>query len=332
VIVLEKLWELVSRRGFMLTILLLITMIAMSSLNQDFLNISNLIGITQFGAVLALLAIGQSLVILSGRGAIDLSVGAMLSLSGVFLGLLFKSGMNIWIASILAIFFGGLLGLINGIIINYFHIHSLIATLGTQYLFGSLALYLTKGTPISGFPNSFGSIGQDMILGIPVQVLLIAIPVYIIMWFIIYRNRIGREIYLLGTNDVAARFSGIKVKKIRTIIFTLSGFLAGIGAVVTCSWLMTARADVGSGMEMESLTVAVLGGIIISGGKGHLGSVMLSVLIVTILNSGLQMANINSVWELAILGLLLILAIIFNNLLISQGMNKSSLRITKSKG
>ncbi|MCO7174825.1 ABC transporter permease [Sporolactobacillus kofuensis] len=314
----KTIWAIADKRGFMLTLLLIITIAIMSFLNQDFLSIDNLVGITQFGAVLSLLAIGQSLVILSGRGAIDLSVGAMLSLSGVFLGVLFQAGMNIWVASLLAILFGGLLGLINGVLVNFCHIHSLIATLGTQYLFSSIALYLTSGTPVSGFPSSFGVIGQGMIIGIPIQVVLVAVPVYIIMWFMVYRTRAGREIYLLGTNDIAAKFSGIQVNKIRTLIFTLSGLLSGIGAVVTCSWLMTARADAGTGMEMESITVAVLGGIIVSGGKGHLGSVMLSVLIVTVLNSGLQIANIDSVWELAILGILLILAIVFNNILVTK--------------
>lgn len=311
-------WRLLERRSVLLVMLLVLVIIVMSLISPYFLNVVNLLGITQFGAVLVLLAIGQSLVIVSGRGGIDLSIGSILSLSGVVIGMLVQQGVNVWAASALGIVAGGLFGALNGLMVAYIGLPPLITTLGTNYLYGSLALYLTKGLPISGFPKSFEFLGQGLIFGIPAQVLLVALPVFVLFWFIIYRTKFGREVYLIGTNEVAARFSAIQVKQVRFSLYAISGLLAGLGAVVMCSWLMTARADVGNGMDMQSITVAVLGGVSITGGQGHLGAVMLAVLVVTMLSSGLQIANINSMWQLAILGMILLFAVALNQFILKR--------------
>ncbi len=312
-------------RTYFLTLLLVMIIIIMSILSPYFLTVQNLLEITQFGAVIALLAIGQSLVIASGNGGIDLSVGSMVSLSGVLMGLAFNAGISIWIASIIAILVGVLLGAFNGFATSVIGLPPFIATLGTMYMYGSLALVLTKGTPISGFPESFGFLGQGTILGIPTQVLLIVIPVFLIISFIVYRTVFGRQIYLVGTNDTAAKFANIKVKRTRFLLFTLSGLLSGIGSVIMSSWLMTARADVGSGLELQAITIAVLGGMHIFGGKGQLGGVMLAVLVVTMLSPGLQIANINAIWQLAILGIILIGAVALNQ----YSSNRLSLKAIK---
>jgi Ribose/xylose/arabinose/galactoside ABC-type transport systems, permease components len=314
--------RLLERRSVLLVVLLALVIVVMSLISPYFFSVTNLLGITQFGAVLVLLAIGQSLVITSGRGGIDLSIGSMLSLSGVAIGMLVQQGVNVWLASLLGIVSGGLFGALNGLMVAYIGLPPLITTLGTNYLYGSLALYLTNGVPISGFPESFEFLGQGLILGIPAQVLLVALPVFALFWFIVYRTRFGREIYLIGTNEIAARFSAIQVKQIRFSLYTISGLLAGLGSVIMCSWLMTARADVGSGMDMQSITVSVLGGVSITGGQGHLASVMLAVLVVTMLSSGMQIANINSMWQLAILGMILLFAVALNQFVLKRSASK----------
>jgi ribose/xylose/arabinose/galactoside ABC-type transport system permease subunit len=314
--------RLLERRSVLLVVLLALVIVVMSLISPYFFSVTNLLGITQFGAVLVLLAIGQSLVITSGRGGIDLSIGSMLSLSGVAIGMLVQQGVNVWLASFLGIVSGGLFGALNGLMVAYIGLPPLITTLGTNYLYGSLALYLTNGVPISGFPESFEFLGQGLILGIPAQVLLVALPVFALFWFIVYRTRFGREIYLIGTNEIAARFSAIQVKQIRFSLYTISGLLAGLGSVIMCSWLMTARADVGSGMDMQSITVSVLGGVSITGGQGHLASVMLAVLVVTMLSSGMQIANINSMWQLAILGMILLFAVALNQFVLKRSASK----------
>jgi ribose/xylose/arabinose/galactoside ABC-type transport system permease subunit len=306
-----------SRTSFLISLLLFIIII-LSFSSPYFLSISNLLEITQFGAVLAIVALGEALIILSGNEGIDLSVGAILSLSGVLFGLAINNGFSMGAAIIITILSGILLGCINGILIAYIGIPPLIGTLGTMYIYSSLALYLTGGTPISGFPEYFKILGQKNTLGIPNQVLFVAVPIFIFTYFIIKRTSFGRKVYLVGTNDVAARLATINTPKVRMALYAYSGFLASIASIIMCSWLMTARADVGNGLELQAVTVSVLGGINIKGGEGNLSGVMLAVLIITITSSGLQIANVNSIWQLAILGFILIFAVLLNQYIVDK--------------
>lgn len=313
-----------SRTKFLI-LLLVAEMFLLSLSSPYFLNVSNLVQITQFGAILMLLALGESLVMLGGRDGIDLSVGATLSLSGVFFGLAIKAGMSVPIAAVITVAAGLALGCINGFLVAWMGMPALIATLGTQYVYSSLALYLTGGIPISGFPDSFKVLSLESTLGIPNQILFVVVPACVVMMVLMYRCKFGRRVYLLGTNPEAAKFTAINERKIRFAIYAIAGVLAALGAIVNNSWLMTARADAGSGMELQAITVAVLGGIAVEGGSGHLSAVIMGVLIITMMNSGLQIANVNSIWQLAVLGLVLILAVVFN-----QMMNKLVSRAEKS--
>lgn len=304
--------KLLNNRVYFLLILLVLVFVIMSLLSPYFLNLDTILEITRLGTVLLLLAMGQTLVILAGGAGIDLSVGSMLSLAGVLFGLMVHNGVNIWAASLLAIGAGAMLGAINGVTIAWIGIPPLIGTLGTMWAYGALALVITNGIPISGFPTSFSFLGDGQILGIPSQIVLVALPIFLVLQYVIAKTFLGRWIYLTGVNDTAARFSGVPVTRVRFFIYTLSGLLAGIGAVVMASWLMAARADVGSGMELQSITVAVLGGTNIFGGFGSLLGTLLAVLIVTLVASGLQLGNINAIWQLAVLGIILLGAVALN--------------------
>lgn len=303
-----------SRTKFLL-LLLIVEVVLLSFSSPHFLNINNLLGITQFGAILMLLALGESLVIMGGREGIDISIGSTLSLSGVFFGLAIKAGASIPVAIIITLIVGFVLGSINGIMVSFLGMPALIATLGTQYIYSSLALYLTGGVPISGFPEAFMWLSLESTLGIPNQVLFVAVPVTIAMMIVIYKTTFGRHIYLMGTNPEAAKFTAINERKTRFSLYAIAGVLAAVGAIVNNSWLMTARADAGSGMELQAITIAMLGGIAIEGGSGHLSGIIIGVLIITMMNSGLQIANVNSIWQLAVLGFVLILAVVFNQLM-----------------
>lgn len=304
--------KVLNNRTYLLLILLVLEILLLSLSSPYFLNISNLIEITQFGAMLILLALGESIVILSGREGIDLSVGSSLSLAGVFFGLSIKAGASIPIAVTITLLSGVLLGAINALLIAIIKLPALIATLGTQYIFGSLALFLTGGIPISGFPESFKALSLESTFGIPNQILFIIIPVCAIILVLVYKTKFGRKVYLMGTNPEAAKFAGINEKRIRFIVYTIPGLLAAIGAIISNSWLMTARADAGVGMELQAITIACLGGIAVEGGRGNLSAVIIGVLIITMMNSGLQIANVNSIWQLAVLGFILLIAVIFN--------------------
>lgn len=309
---LDRLFFALGNRIYFLIGLIIIVVLVMSSISPYFFNIDNLLGMTRFGAVLALVSLGEILVIIVGGGGIDLSVGSMVSLSGVLFGLMVKAGVPVWPAAVACVIIGGLLGGVNGLIVAKWGMVPLIGTLGTMYTFGALALVLTNGNPISGFPSQFGFLGQGMILKVPVQVLLVVVPIFIIVNYMVTRTRYGRDVYLVGVNEQAARFAGISVVRTRFILYTLSGVLAGFGAVIMASWLMTARADVGNGLEMQAITVAMLGGTNIAGGAGTLVGGILALLIVTMIASGLELANINTIWQLGILGFVLLGAVALN--------------------
>jgi ribose/xylose/arabinose/galactoside ABC-type transport system permease subunit len=308
----HALYIILGNRVYFLVGLITIVVIIMSSMSPYFLTVNNLLGMTRFGAVLALVALGETLVILAGGGGIDLSVGAILSLSGILFGMMMKAGIPLWAAAIACIVIAGILGAVNGLTIAKLGLPPLIGTLGTMYAYGALALVLSKGIPVSGFPKEFGFLGQGMILKIPVQVLLIVVPLFILLQFITSKTKFGRNIYLVGVNEQAARFAGISVINTRFVLYTLSGILAGFGAIIMASYLMTARADVGNGLELQAITVAMLGGTNIMGGTGSLVGTILAVLIVTMVASGLQLANVNTIWQLAVLGLILLGAVAIN--------------------
>ena len=323
----EVFTRLLGNRVYFLLALMIITVIVMSFLSPYFFTVSNLLGMTRFGAVLALVGMGQSLVILGGGAGIDLSVGSIVSLSGVFFGMLVQQGVNVWLAAVICVFIGAGLGMINGVTIALWGLPPLIGTLGTMWGYGALALVLTQGVPISGFPESFEFIGQAEIFQIPVQILLIVLPAFIVLLLMMNKTQFGRWVYLMGVNPGAAKFSGIPVKRVKFSLYTISGLLAGMGAVIMSSWLMTARPDIGSGMDMQSITVAVLGGIYIFGGEGSLAGTMLAILIVTMIQSGLQLGNINTVWQLGVLGFILLAAVALNQAIAQRIALKRGLKI-----
>jgi ribose/xylose/arabinose/galactoside ABC-type transport system permease subunit len=308
----NKLNRLLSNRVIFLVLLLIIVTIIMSVISPYFFDWNNMVTMTRFGAALALVGLGQSLVILGGGAGIDLSVGSIISLSGVIFGLLVGLGINDWAAAVLTVVFGGFLGSVNGVTVALWGLPPLIGTLGTMYAYAALALVITKGVPLSGFSEGFSFLANGKILGIPTQVFLIVIPIFIVLLIIMNKTNFGRWIYLVGVNEVAAQFSGVQVKRVRFILYTLSGVLSGFAAVILSSWFMASRPDVGNGMEMRAITVAVLGGIDIFGGVGNIVGTILSVIIVTMIASGLQLANINTIWQLAVLGFILLGAVALN--------------------
>jgi ribose/xylose/arabinose/galactoside ABC-type transport system permease subunit len=299
---------------YFLLILLVLVIIVMSLISPYFLNLYNISTMTRFGAVLALVGMGESLVILAGGAGIDLSIGAIISLSGVLFGFMVKFGLNVWLAAIGTIIVGAILGSINGVTVALLGLPPLIVTLGTMYAYGAISLVMTKGRPISGFPEELSFLANGNVLGLPTQIILVVVPAFSILQLIMEKTSFGRWVYLVGVNAEAAQFSGIQVKKVRFSLYVLNGLLAGLGAIIMSSWFMASRPDIGDGMELSAITVAVLGGFDIFGGVGNLIGTILSVLIVTLLASGLQLANINTIWQLAVLGLILLGSITINQL------------------
>ncbi|MBV9674474.1 MAG: ABC transporter permease, partial [Verrucomicrobia bacterium] len=241
-----------------------------------------------------------------GGGGIDLSVGGIVSLSGLVIAFLIKQGTPAFLSSVAGTLFGGVLGSINGIVITRLRLLPFIVTLGTYYTFNGLALALTGGAPLSGLPSSFGVLGQSDILAIPLHTLVFVLPLFLTMMFVLAQTPLGRWIYAIGGNERASRLVGLPVDAIRLGVYTLSGLFAALAGLVADSWLLSARPDIGNNLEFVSLTAALFGGTSIFGGTGSLAGSLVAVLFFTSIQVGLQMLNVNGIWQLGIVGVLLI--------------------------
>lgn len=305
-------------RTYFLLIFILLVGLLMSLLSPYFFRLNSLVGMTRFGALLAMVALGETLIITSGGGGIDLSVGSMISLSTVVFGLVVQATGSIFLGAVVAVGSGALMGAFNGFNITVLKMPPLIATLGSLYAFGAIALVMTGGVPIAGFPDWFGFLGYGIVLGIPAQILMIVMPSFLVLWVLLNKTAFGRNVFLVGVNETSAVFAGISVRKTRFALYVISGILAALGGLFTTSWLMAARPDIGKDIELQAITVAVLGGANIFGGEGSLGGTILAVMIVTMVATGLQLANINTVWQLGAVGVILLASVSMNQWLAAR--------------
>ena len=279
-------------------------LVAFSIATPAFFQASTVTSILQFSSILALVTLGQALVVAAGGGGIDLSVGGMVSLSGLFMAWL-GGGLAVP-AALVAIAGGALLGLVNGLLVTRLRLMPLIVTLGTLYAYGGLALALTGGSPQRGIPASLAPFGRDALGPFPLSFLLAALPVYVIAQFALSVTPAGPWTYATGRNEAAARLVGIPVARLRLAVYTISGALAGVAALVAASWLQSARPDIGVNLELDSLTAALLGGVSIAGGSGSPAGTLIAVLFLQSLKTGLQLSDVNSIWQTGMVGLLLL--------------------------
>jgi ribose/xylose/arabinose/galactoside ABC-type transport system permease subunit len=280
---------------------------------------------------LVMLGLAEMLVIMSGRGGIDLSVGSIVSLTGMIFGFAYGEwNWPLWGAIVLAAVFGGLCGAVNGFLIAYIGFPALISTLATYYAFASLAIVINDQAPIATKPiqGLFSSmadsvelpvIGRD-IPNFPLGIFTFLIPTVIVIWLIVARTTLGRRLYAVGTNDIAAQWAGINVKATRFRAYVLAGVISGLVAVVTVAQFASARPDAGTsgnGMALPAITIAVLGGVAITGGIGRVAGVVLATLLIVWLNLGIGLSfegNAGSQYQLLALGVVLVFAALLNGL------------------
>jgi ribose/xylose/arabinose/galactoside ABC-type transport system permease subunit len=274
---------------------------------------------------LVMLGLAELLVITSGRGGIDLSVGANVSLTSMVFGFGYGEwGWPLWLAILLAAASGGLLGAVNGFLVAYVGYPALITTLATYYAFSSLAIVINAQQPISTPPiQQLYSTAQSVsVLGLPVPLgtLTFLLPTAVVVWVLLNRTTYGRRLYAIGTNDVAAQWTGIDVRRSRFTAYLLAGVVSGLVAVVTVAQFASARPDAGTagnGMALPAITIAVLGGVAITGGIGRVAGVVLATLLVVWLNAGILLAvpgNAGTQFQLFALGAVLVFAALLNGL------------------
>lgn len=299
------------REIFILLALLVVVLLVMANLSRHFWTLRNLIEAPRLGSEIGLISIGMAIVIL--LGGIDLSVGAMFAMSAIIMGITIEATGSVFLAVCAAIAVGIVLGFINGITVSMFSIPPIIATLGTMSLFRGVAMGISRGKSYPLPEELYDIIGGRSIAGIPLQFIIFVVAAAIVI-FVLTRTSLGRSMIATGNNPVAAMFTGVNVKLIKIIAYASSGLFCSVAAVLFSCRVTSAKADFGIGYEMDAITIVVLGGATLKGGKASIFGAVLGMLILIMARRGLTMALVQPEVQTIIFGLLLIIAVGINSL------------------
>ncbi len=261
---------------------------------------------------LALLALPMTLIILTG--GIDLSVGSTMALCAVVFGLCFQTHMPLAVAALLTLVVGAAAGALNGVFVGYVRVHPLIVTLATLAAYRGMAEGISLGRPVSDFPPSFTQWGQGAVLGLPIPGLIFLIALGLTAFFTA-RTPLGTWLSALGYNETAARYSGVAVARVKLLLYTASGLTAALAALLFVARRNTAKADIGTGMELAVITAVVLGGTSIFGGRGRLFGTVLGVLLIHETREFVSWQWNRDELNLIVIGSLLVLSVLADSLL-----------------
>lgn len=275
--------------------------------SENFLVSNNLLNITRQVSMMGIAAVGFSFVLL--LGGIDLSVGSVITLVNIVAAyLMVNAELHPAIAVTAALLLSIAIGFSNGWIISNLQMPSIIVTLAMMIIIEGVAYLICEGLPIYGFVKSFAVIGQGYVGPIPIPV-IIMIVIMALGGFILNKTFFGRYFYAVGGNEEAAKLSGIDVKKVKYLVYTLSGFFAGVAGIVILSRTNSGQVLAGKGFEFDVLTACVLGGVSVTGGVGKISNVLAGVLILGVLSNGLVLMDVSQFVQMVIKGSVLLVAV-----------------------
>jgi len=308
-------------------IALIVLIIVFSLLNSTFLTPANIVIMAKHVAINAILGIGMTFVILTG--GIDLSVGSIVGLAAMIAGGLINEGLvlpmfgvivyfHVWAIILISLLVGALLGAINGFIITRFNVAPFIATLGMLYAARGLALLRSNGNT---FPNLVGRpelgntgfplLGSGEFLSVNYSIWLMIIFA-LVAAFVAAKTPFGRQVYAIGGNERAAELSGVRVKRVKTIVYMISGFCAAMVGLIIASQLVAAHPATGTFFELNAIAAVVLGGTSLSGGRGSIGGTIIGAFVIGVLGDGLIGLGVSSFWQQVIKGAVIVLAVIID--------------------
>ena len=307
--------RLVSRREVITFGLLVVAFFISSRLSPYFLDVHYIFDATSLYAEIGVMALAMTFVIISGN--IDLSAASMLAVVAVSFGLVYtRLCLPLPVALALALLQGSILGMINGLIVTRFKLPSMIVTVGTLALYRGLGQILLGDHAVTGFSESFYGLDMRYVGNSPVPLpLVVFLVLAVIFGLILHKTSFGRMVFAVGTNQDAARYSGIAADRVKVICFAMSGLMAAVGAILMSSRLASARYDMANGWELDVITAVVLGGTDINGGRGSILGTVLALFLIGVLRSGMGLANIKIEYQLVVIGSLLILSIIIPNIM-----------------
>lgn len=289
----------------------IIIVIIVSILNPSFLQPLNILNLLRQIAINALIAFGMTFVILTG--GIDLSVGSILALSSALMACMMVSGLDPILAIIIGSLLGGVMGMVNGLLITKGKMAPFIATLATMTVFRGLTLVYTDGNPITGLSNSrlFQLFGRGYQFGIPVPAITMIIA-FVILYLILHKTSFGRKTYAIGGNEKATMISGIKVTKVKVMIYSLAGVLSALAGAILTSRLDSAQPTAGTSYELDAIAAVVLGGTSLSGGRGKIFGTLIGALIIGTLNNGLNLLGVSSFYQMVVKGIVILIAVLLD--------------------
>lgn len=277
---------------------------------DTFCTANNLLNIARQIAVLGIASVGMTMVILTG--GIDLSTGSIITFVNIITAyFMVNLGVNMWVAIIVSLIASTLIGLLNGIAVANLNMPALIVTFASQTVFEGIAYIICSGIPIFGFSKAFTFIGQGYIGAIPFPIILL-IAAFLVGGFILVKSYFGRYIYAVGGNEEAAELSGIRVKRVKYLVYSLSGLFAGIAGIVMLSRTNSGQPTAGKGYEFDVITAVVLGGVSVNGGSGKISNVVAGVLIIGMLSNGMVLMNVSSYAQMVVKGVILAIAVGFD--------------------
>lgn len=308
--------------------ILLIICTCMTVGNSKFLTLGNVKNIIISNFEIGMVCISMTFVILTA--GMDMSVGSIAGLSNMLVGIFaVKMGVSIPVAILLAIFAGLLVGLLNGImVVKLDNSNPMIITIGTMVLIRAVCRLMTEGWTISGFSDSFRGVSYGMLAGLNNTILLLFTLMFLGQW-ILKRTTTGMYLYAIGNNEQSTYFAGVKIKKVKLIVYLFSALMSSLAGIFLASRMMTSYPDAGDGYHMEAIAAIVIGGTSISGGEGNMVGTMLGFLIIATLKNGLSLMGISSLTQMIFIGVVLIVTILINNILKKQQEKMSLIMMQK---
>lgn len=301
----ERVEELLIRNSMVIVLLLVIAYFSYES--ARFATLPNLRTILIAAAPFALVALGQTLVILTG--GIDLSVGSIIAVSGMTgASVVVGHPERLWLAVLAAVVVGTLAGLVNGLIISRLNVAPFVATLGMLTAGSGLAYVIGGGAPINGLPSEYGKIANTTVLGLQAPVLVMIVG-FLVLAAVMKRTAFGLHIYAVGGNRTAAEVAGVNARRTLTSVYVLSGALAGISGVILSSRVISGPPNLGAGYELDAIAAVVIGGASLLGGRGTVWGTLLGLLLIQTLNNGLDILVVPAYWQAVISGVLIVTAV-----------------------
>jgi ribose transport system permease protein len=288
---------------------LAILFIALTIATPHFLTAVNLASVARQTVVINIMALGMTLVIVTG--GIDLSVGSILAVAGLFGTMAIKAGQPIPLAIAIGIGTGLFCGFLNGLMITQLRINAFIVTLGTLEAYRGLALVVSKGLPVHEIPGGFSYLGDGNLLGIPFSLWVLAVCA-VAMHFLLENTKLGRYSFAIGSNPSAAYYAGVPINFHLTAVYAIAGMLAGLAGMVEASRLMTGQPTAGQSYELQAIAAVVIGGGSLQGGEGSVVGTLIGAFIIGLLSNGSDLLGINPYWQQVTIGAIIIAAVGFD--------------------